>query len=194
MANIELKFREACKQSGLASMLNQLNNQALNGLVSATLNILKQSAAGNSVTGTIKAVGQTVNVSKTGNEFLKRELVLDCSRYNPDDGTKIENYVQLSFTQKHCDDLNGFAVGEKVEVKFRLTGREYQGKYFNDVIGFGIERVDGGQVAQAPQAPQAPTAPAPVQAAPAPAPAPTTVPQAAPAPQNNAQDDSQLPF
>ena len=187
MANIEQKFREACKQSGLASMLNQFNNQALNGLVSATLNILKQSAAGNSVTGTIKVIGQTVNVSKSGKEFLKRELVLDCSRYNPDDGTKIENYVQLSFTQKHCDDLNGFSIGEKVEVKFRLTGREYQGKYFNDVIGFGIERVDGGQGAQAPSAPQAP-------AAPAPAPAPQAAPAAAPVPpQNNAQDDA-LPF
>ena len=42
MANIEQKFREACKESGLASMLNQLNNPALNGLFSATLNILKQ--------------------------------------------------------------------------------------------------------------------------------------------------------
>ena len=72
MANIEQKFREACVQSGLASMLNQLNNQALNGLVSATLNILKQSAAGNSMTGTIKSIGQTVNVSKQ-KEFLKRE-------------------------------------------------------------------------------------------------------------------------
>lgn len=189
MANIEQKFLEACKQSGLASMLNQLNNQALNGLVSATLNLLKQSAVGNSVTGTIHKIGQTVNVSKSGKEFLKRELVLDCSRYNPDDGTKIENYVQVNFTQKHCDDLNGLFPGEKVEVKFRLTGREYQGKYFNDVIGFGIERVDGGQGAQAPQAPQVSAAP---QAPAAPAPAS----QAAHAPQNNAQggSDGDLPF
>ena len=153
MANIEQKFREACVQSGLASMIKQLNNPALNGLISATLGILKQSAGGNTVTGTVKSVGQTVNVSKTGNEFKKRELILDISRYNPDTGEKYENYVQMSFTQKHCDDLNGLSVGDKVEVAFTVSGREWNGKIINDIVGLRVERIGAAPTA-------APTAPA----------------------------------
>lgn len=185
MANIEQKFREACKESGLASMLDQLNNPALNGLVSATLNILKQKAGGNSVAGVIKSIGQTTNVSKTvGKEFLKRDLVLDISRYNPQTDEKYDNFFQLTFSQKHCADLDGFAVGERVEVSFMVGGREWNGKIINDVAGYRIERVDGGATPQSPQAPQA-VAPQPVAA---PQPVPSPAPQ--PAPQQN----SELPF
>lgn len=184
MANIEQKFREACKESGLASMLNQLNNPALNGLFSATLNILKQKAGGNSVVGFIKSIGQTTNVSKqAGKEFLKRDLVLDISRYDPQTGEKYDNFFQLTFSQKHCADLDGFAVGERVEVTFVVGGREWNGKIINDVAGYRIERVDGGAAPQAPQA----VAPQPV-AAPQPVPSPAPVPQ--PAPQQN----NDLPF
>lgn len=186
MANIEQKFREACKESGLASMLNQLNNPALNGLFSATLNILKQKAGGNSVVGVIKSIGQTTNVSKqAGKEFLKRDLVLDISRYDPQTGEKHENFFQLTFSQKHCADLDGFAVGERVEVTFVVGGREWNGKIINDVAGYKIERVDGGAAPQAPQAPQA--------VAPAPQPVPTPTPSPQPAPQQNGGKDD-LPF
>ena len=155
MANIEQKFREACKESGLASMLNQLNNQTLNGLVSSTLNILKQKAGGNSVVGVIKSIGQTTNVSKqAGKEFLKRDLVLDISRYDPQTGEKYDNFFQLTFSQKHCAELDAFAVGERVEVTFVVGGREWNGKIINDVAGYKIERVEGGVAPQAPQAPQ----------------------------------------
>lgn len=163
MANIEQKFREACKESGLASMLNQLNNAALNGLVASTLNILKQRAGTNTITGVIKTVGQKMNVSKTGNAFYKRELVLDISRFDPQTGEKYANFVCLNFTQKHCDDLDGFKPGDRVEVKFSVGGREWQGKIINDIVGFGVERIGGAQgdaqaPAAAPQAPQAPSA------------------------------------
>ena len=185
MANFEQKFREACVESGLASMLNQLNNPALNGLFSSMLNILKgKVSGGNTVTGVIKSIGQTVNVSKqSGKEFLKRDLVLDISRYDPQNGEKRESYFQLSFTQKHCADLDGFAVGERVEVSFAVSGREWNGKVINDIAGFKIERV-GGQNQNAAQAPQAaaPVAPPPV------------APASAPAQQAAPQQESDLPF
>lgn len=181
MANIEQKFREACKESGLASMLNQLNNPALNGLFSATLNILKQKAGGNSVVGVIKSIGQTTNVSKqTGKEFLKRDLVLDISRYDPLTGEKYDNFFQLTFSQKHCADLDGFAVGQRVEVTFMVGGHEWKGKIINDVAGYRIERVDGGAAPQA--------------VAPQPVAAPQPVSSPAPAPQPAPQQNSELPF
>ena len=76
----------------------------------------------NTITGKIVTIGQTVNVSKK-KEFLKRNLVLDCSRYDEFTGEKRENYVSMSFTQKRCDDLNAYQVGELVEVSFILNGR-----------------------------------------------------------------------
>lgn len=191
MANIEQKFREACQESGLASMLNQLSNQALNGLVSATLNILKQKVGGNTVTGVIKSIGKTVNVSKqAGKEYLKRDLVLDISRFDPQTGEKHESYFQLAFSQKRCADLDGFAVGERVEVAFIVGGREWNGKVINDIAGYRIERIGGQAAAQAPQPPQAPAAP---QYAPQ-AQQQAYAPQQAYTQQTPPQQDNALPF
>lgn len=152
----------------------------------------------NTVTGRILSIGQTVNVSKQ-KEFLKRELVLDCSRYDEFTGEKRENYVTLSFTQKRCEELNGFAPGELVEVSFILSGRRYekdgQTKYITDITGYKVERKGAQQGIAAPQAPQA--------VAPQAVAAPQNFPQAAPqmvapqqmaAPQTAPQPADNLPF
>lgn len=109
----------------------------------------------NTISGRILKIGQTVNVSKTGKEFLKRELVLDASRYDQFTGEKQENYVTLSFTQKRCEELNGFKQGDLVEVSFILNGRKFekdgQTRYLTDVVGYKIERKDNRQSVSAPQ-------------------------------------------
>ena len=116
----------------------------------------------NTITGNIVTIGKTVNVSKK-NEFLKRDLVLDCSRYDEFTGKKRENYVSMSFTQKRCEDLNGYQVGELVEVSFILNGRKYekdgQTRYITDIIGYKVERKGKGAPQAAPSAPQEPSAP-----------------------------------
>ena len=178
MANIEQKFREACKQSGLASILNQLDNPALNTLVQATMNILKQKLAGNQVVGFISFIGKTTDVSKNGNPFNKREIVLDMSRYDPETGEKRENYVSMNFIGRHCEDLDGFNVGDKVEVTFYVGGNKWQDKVINDIVGYRIERIGQQSISQ-PQ-PQQP-APAPQQ------------PQFAPQPQQPVQQYEEMP-
>lgn len=125
----------------------------------------------NTIVGRIVRVGQTVNVSQN-KEFLKRELILDCSRYDEYTGEKRENYVAMSFTQKRCEELNGYQPGELVEVSFILNGRKYekdgQVRYITDIIGYKVERKTTRQspadsqayapqsVRQAPVPPQAP--------------------------------------
>lgn len=140
----------------------------------------------NTIVGRIARIGQTINVSRD-REFLKRELVLDCSRYDEFSGEKKENYAVLSFTQKNCSKLDGFAHGELVDVSFFLNGRKYekdgQTKYITDIIGYDISRREGHGT-QSPQSPQA--------AAP-------QAPQHAPQPvatggEEQERDDSQLPF
>ena len=119
----------------------------------------------NTIIGRIHKIGQAVNVSRTSKEFLKRELVLDCSRYDEYSGEKRENFVALSFTQKRCEELEGYQAGELVEVSFVLSGRPYVKdgvtKYITDIVGFKVER--RGQAATSPNVPSAsaPTAAAP---------------------------------
>ena len=117
----------------------------------------------NTVVGRILKIGSTTNVSKQ-KEFLKRELVLDCSRYDEFSGEKRENYVALTFTQKRCEELNGFQAGELVEVSFILNGRKYdkdgQTRFITDIMGYKIER-KGAQQGVSAVAPQA-TPPQPV--------------------------------
>lgn len=128
----------------------------------------------NTITGKIVSIGNAVNVSKN-KEFMKRELVLDASRYDPITGEKRPNVVSLSFQQRNCDKLNDFHVGDVVDVSFVLQGREYDregGKrIFTDVVAYNIANHGGqggtqqpsagaGQAPQAPQAPQIPHAPA----------------------------------
>ena len=99
----------------------------------------------NTIRGKILAVTQPVNVSKTGNPFYKRELVLDASRYDEYTGEKRENFPSLTFASKNCEKLDGFQVGELVEVSFVLQGRAYQRdgqtKYITDAVGYKVERV-----------------------------------------------------
>ena len=97
----------------------------------------------NSIIGKVLSIGQTNNVSTKG-EFLKRDLALDCTRYDSLTGEPRENYVQLSFQGKHCALLDDFKPGELVEVSFILNGRKYDGgngeKIITDIVGYKIER------------------------------------------------------
>lgn len=143
----------------------------------------------NTIIGRVMTVGQTVNVSKKENPFYKRELVLNASRYDPYTGEERRNVVTLTFTQKNCDKLDAFRVGDIVNVDFFLQGREYTKdgvtKYITDVVAYNINAHQQQGQQQVPQ----PVAPQPTVA-----PAPQPVPQPAPQPSLAPQQSSELPF
>ena len=123
----------------------------------------------NTQIGKILAIGKAVNVSKRDVPFMKRELVLDASRYDEFTGEKRENYVTFQFTQKRCEELDRFNVGDLVEVSFILSGRSYdkegQTKYITDIVGYKVELrgqqrpVDAAQQMQSTPPPPPPPAP-----------------------------------
>lgn len=122
-----------------------------------------------SITGTIKQIGQTQEISPT---FKKRELILLEPVGNRDQPVPIE------FIQDDGAMLDQFAPGEKVTVSFFINGREWTArdgtvKYFLSLKGQRIDRVD---------------APAPGAGAPPPPPPPS----AADEPIGGDEDD--LPF
>lgn len=89
------------------------------------------------LTGTVKVVKDTIQVT---DKFSKREFVItDTDPNYPQD-------ISFQASQDKCSILDGFAVGQQVEVSFNLRGREWtspQGevKYFNTLDAWRIESV-----------------------------------------------------
>jgi len=105
------------------------------------------------VTGKIKVINQEQQVSGS---FKKRDLVVTTEEQYP-------QHILINFVQDKCDLLNNFKVGEQVKVSINLRGREWvnpQGetKYFNDIQGWRIERVQAEAPAgMVPPVPATPT-------------------------------------
>lgn len=97
----------------------------------------------NQITGRILLIGEVENIPYQDKVFSKREVVLDCSRFDTMTGEKNENYPKFEFTGKHVDDLNNYQVGQFVTVSFVLSGRkvEKDGKtnYFTNITAYKIE-------------------------------------------------------
>jgi len=109
--------------------------------------------------------------NRTGNEWKAKSYVLEV----PGDYPR-----KLVFDVFGVERLQAFniQIGELLTVHFDIDAHEYNGRWFNDVRAF---RIDRGQAAPAATAPQADS---PMQAAPtmqaAPAATPQPIPQAAP--------------
>jgi len=92
------------------------------------------------VSGRLHALFETRQVTE---RFQKREFVLAL-----EDNPQYPQYVLFELSGKRLDALDGFAVGDAVEVEFNLRGREWTGrngevKYFNSLDVWSIEPVGG---------------------------------------------------
>lgn len=87
------------------------------------------------ITGKIKFIDTIKEVGNSG--FKKRDLVITVEDQFP-------QHIQIQFVQDKCDLLNGFSIGDNVNVSINLRGREWvntQGEkvYFNTIQGWRIE-------------------------------------------------------
>ena len=120
--------------------------------------------------------------SQSGNNWQKRDFVIETTEKYPRkvSCTLFGDKVSL------CP-----SVGSYVSVSFDIDAHEYNGRWFNSIRAWKVERVDPNVAAQQVQTPPFPTA----------APQPQVAQQAAPMPENNpfpasAEGDSNddLPF
>lgn len=128
------------------------------------------------VTGKVYSVGQTVSIpAKNGQPFLKRELVLDITRFDPYTGerSQYENFPMFEFSGDKCKELDGLKTGQVVTVSFELQGAFFKGqdgkdKNFTRVRAYKVEvrqsqqpqpQQQQVQQAQQPQYQQAPPPP-----------------------------------
>ena len=65
--------------------------------------------------------------------FTKREMVVTV-----EDG-KYPQDINLEFLQDKVSLLDTIQVGQEVSVSFDIRGREYNGRYFNNLVGWKIE-------------------------------------------------------
>lgn len=103
------------------------------------------------VTGKIKVINAEQQVSAS---FKKRELVVATEEQYP-------QFISINFVQDKCDLLNNYNVGDAVKVSINLRGREWvnpQGetKYFNDIQGWRVEKLQAEAPSAAAMAPMPP--------------------------------------
>lgn len=99
----------------------------------------------NTIIGRVFFIGpiEEIPSKNGGSPFLKRSLVLDCSRYDQYTGQKFENFPQVEFAGKNVTLLDNFNQDDLVEVSFALSGRSYikdnVQKFFTSIIGYKVE-------------------------------------------------------
>ena len=87
------------------------------------------------LTGKIKLI-QEARTFDSG--FTKREMVVIV-----EDG-KFPQEISLEFVQDKVALLDNLAVGQEVTVSFDIRGREYNGRYFNNLQGWKVSAVIAG--------------------------------------------------
>ncbi len=93
--------------------------------------------------GTIKKLGE---VQSFPSGFSKRELVVTS------EGDRFPQDVMFEFLKEKADLLNSLNEADRVKVSFDIGGREYNGRYFNSLKGWKIEKVDESDSGAAPAA------------------------------------------
>lgn len=87
--------------------------------------------------GKIHAISEAQQVTE---RFRKREFVVELA-----DNPRYPQYVQFQLTGDRCENLDGFDVGDEVQVEFSLRGREWKSpkgdlRYFNSLDVWEIQR------------------------------------------------------
>jgi hypothetical protein len=95
---------------------------------------------GMNATGKLHIIYDTKQITE---RFQKREFVVELS-----DNPKYPQFCIFQLTGDRCANLDGFNVGDEVNVDFSLRGREWTSpkgevKYFNSLDVWTIERAGG---------------------------------------------------
>ena len=104
------------------------------------------------LTGKIKII-QEAKTFDSG--FTKREMVVVV-----EDG-KYPQEINIEFVQDKINLLDNLQVGQEVTVSFDIRGREYNGRYFNNLQGWKIATLGEADAFATEAQPQTPAYPTP---------------------------------
>ena len=100
------------------------------------------------ITGKIIAVlPERGGISKTGNEWKMQEYVLETHEQYP---------KKMCFNVFGADKIAQFNIqaGDELTVSFDINAREYQGRWYNDIRAWKVERGDAASAMPPVSAPQ----------------------------------------
>ena len=123
--------------------------------------------------------------------LFRSELVID-DAWADREGTLHPNYVLIEFSGDKMQLLDSFQPGQRVNIDACVNGREYNGRIFTTIKGFGISPYQQPQPQQAYQQPQGYGAPTQQAAYPQQASSPQQQPYQQPA-QQPAQQSAPFP-
>ena len=83
------------------------------------------------IPGIVREVGE---LEEKDSGFIKQDLVLLTHDYKP-------QLVRFEFLCEKTSLLGGVAKGERVEVTFRIEGKEWKGKTLNNLIATSLEKI-----------------------------------------------------
>ena len=88
--------------------------------------------------GKVHAIFEAKQITE---RFRKREFVIELG-----DNPRYPQYVQFQLTGDRCESLDGFEIGDEVQVEFSLRGREWKSpqgdvRYFNSLDVWEVRRV-----------------------------------------------------
>lgn len=85
--------------------------------------------------GTIAHMSEVQSgTSQTGNPWYRQTIVVDVAGYNGS-----YRKVALQASGNMVGDLEGAAVGDKVEISYQVTAREWNGKWYNNVDLYKVQ-------------------------------------------------------
>lgn len=90
------------------------------------------------IIGTVYKVGTTEQIpTKTGGALLKRSIILEQQRFDPNTGEPFaNNYPSFEFTNQGCAQLDRYTKGSKVRLRFDIQGVLYNDKQTNEEKSF----------------------------------------------------------
>lgn len=98
--------------------------------------------------------------------FTKREFVITSEDKYPQD-------ISFELLKEKGSLINGYNDGDRLKVFFEIRGREYNGKYYNSLVAWKLEKLSEGSGSSSHQSPAPPNIEIPA---------------------DNAQQDDDLPF
>ena len=85
------------------------------------------------IVGKISEFTPVESGTSTRGEWKKRQVVIKTLDQNP---------VDIAFTAmgKHLDEVEPFVIGDIVRVRFGVSSRKYEDKWFSDVALWGMQK------------------------------------------------------
>jgi len=95
--------------------------------------------------GTIKVILDAVKVN---DKLTKQQMVLTI-----DEDTKYPQNIAIEFLNEKLDLVKKQSIGNKVAVAVNLRGNEYNGKYYNNIVGWRVTNIVNNEITNTQQNP-----------------------------------------